>query len=85
MVYAGHRRFPKLEITHEVSSGFRVSPLKELKAKVFQIILLDIEGLPITHGKLLGSSDRNKDKEFTDLHVPWTQPAGNNVLSRCML
>lgn len=40
MVYAGHRRFPKLEITHEVSSRFRVSLLKELKAKVFQVILL---------------------------------------------
>lgn len=77
MVYAGHRQFPKLEITYEVSSGFRVSLLKELKAKVFQIILLDIEGFPITHGKLLGRSDRNKDKEFTVLHVPWTQPAGN--------
>lgn len=65
MVYAGHRWFPKLEITRQVSSGFRVSPLKELEAKMFQIIPLGIEGLPITRGKLLGSSDRNKDKEFT--------------------
>lgn len=82
MVYAVHTQFPKLEITRQVSSGFRVSPLK---IKMFQIILLGIEGLPITHGKLLGSSDRNKDKKFTIFHVPWTQPAGNSVLSRWML
>lgn len=54
----------------KMSSVFRVSQLKELEAKMFQIIFMSMEGSPIIHSKLLGREDTSKDSEFIVLRVP---------------